>query len=327
MFAAATIVLFIPLVVQGNPGPHATGETPVNDKDHIDRVNSFQGMTWRAGYNNFFDGKTFNDAKMLLGTIFPEADEVHPVLNETLYATIRSEDIPKNFDSRVHWPNLIHPIRNQQHCGSCWAFSASEVLSDRFAIAKNSPSPVLSPEDMVSCDKRDHGCNGGQLNTAWVYLQKTGIVTDNCFPYTAGAGKEAACARKCVDSESFTKYKASTIYSIRGVENMQKDIMTNGPIQTAFLVYKSFMSYQSGVYAKHPYELKPEGGHAVKIIGWGTEESIYKSVDYWLIANSWSTGWGLNGLFKIARGTNECGIEKIGPPYAGKADITTEIVI
>lgn len=327
MFTAAILALFIPLVAQADPGPHATGETLVNDQDHIDRVNHFMGMTWRAGYNNFFHGKTFNDAKMLLGTQFPEADQIHPALNESVYAAIRSESIPKEFDSRTQWPNLIHPIRNQDHCGSCWAFSASEVLSDRFAIAKNSPSPVLSPEDMVSCDKKDHGCHGGRLDTAWSYLKKTGIVTDNCFPYTAGGGTEAACASKCVDSESFTKYKASSIYAVTGAENMQKEIMTNGPIQTAFLVYKSFMSYTSGVYEKHPNELKPEGGHAVKIIGWGTEEGIEKKTDYWLVANSWSTGWGLDGFFKIKRGTNACGIEKMGPPYAGKADTTMEIVI
>jgi len=326
MLAAATIAFLIPLIVQGDPGPHATGETHVNDQDHIDRLNAFHGMTWRAGRNNFFHGKTFNDAKMLLGTQFPEADQIHPALNESVYEVIRSEHIPKDFDSRRQWPNLIHPIRNQQHCGSCWAFSASEVLSDRFAIAENYPSPVLSPEDMVSCDKNDNGCHGGMLNTAWRYLQKTGIVTENCFPYTAGGGTEAACARRCVDSESFTKYKASRVYGIRGVVNMQKEIMMNGPIQSAFMVYKSFMSYNSGVYAKHPYEKRPEGGHAIKIIGWGTEEGIEQKTDYWLVANSGAL-WGLEGLFKIARGTDECGIETIGPPYAGEAATTTKIVV
>jgi len=62
---------------------------------------------------------------------------------------------------------------------------------------------------------------------------------------------------------------------------MQKDIMTNGPIQAAFMVYKSFMSYKSGVYKKHFWEILP----AVKIIGWGTEDGH----DYWLVANSWGT--------------------------------------
>merc|ERR1711972_260834 len=85
------------------------------------------------------------------------------------------------------------------------------------------------------------------------------------------------------------------------------------PHSVAFMVYKSFMSYKSGVYKKHFWELLPEGGHAVKMVGWGVEDGH----DYWLVANSWSTTWGIEGLFKIARGINACGIEKMGPPYAG----------
>lgn len=47
------------------------------------------------------------------------------------------------------------------------------------------------------------------------------------------------------------------------------------------------------------------GGHAVKLIGWGEE----KGVPYWLMVNSWNEYWGDKGLFKIRRGTNECGVD------------------
>merc|ERR1712151_67477 len=253
-------------------------------------------------------------ARVVLGTdLLHIANHLDQVLDDSVYASIANESIPASFDATTQWAGLIHPIRNQERCGSCWAFSASEVLSDRVAIATKKASPVLSPEDMVSCDKVDMGCRGGQLPAAWNYLKDTGIVTDSCFPYTAGNGTAPACASKCVDSELFTRSKASSAYSITGVENMQKEIMTNGPIQVAFKVYKSFMSYKSGVYSKHFYELIPEGGHAVKIVGWGTESGT----DYWLVANSWDTTWGLDGFFKIKRGGDQCGIETMGPPYAG----------
>jgi C1A family cysteine protease len=36
-----------------------------------------------------------------------------------------------------------------------------------------------------------------------------------------------------------------------------------------------------------------DGGHAVKMIGWGTE----KGTPYWLLANSWNNDWGDNGWF------------------------------
>lgn len=47
------------------------------------------------------------------------------------------------------------------------------------------------------------------------------------------------------------------------------ELMTNGPVQTAFTVYEDFPSYRSGVY-KHE-KGNELGGHAVKIIGWGEE--------------------------------------------------------
>merc|ERR1712048_347198 len=110
-------------------------------------------------------------------------------------------------------------------------------------------------------------------------------VPDACFPYSAGQGTAPKCPNSCVDGESWAsaKVKAKTAYAIKGVVNMQKEIMTNGPIQVAFKVYKSFMSYKSGVYKKHVYEILSEGGHAVKIVGWGTESGT----DYWWVANSW----------------------------------------
>ncbi|KAI6195750.1 Pept-C1 domain-containing protein [Aphelenchoides besseyi] len=47
------------------------------------------------------------------------------------------------------------------------------------------------------------------------------------------------------------------------------------------------------------------GGHAVRAIGWGTENGV----DYWLLANQWNSDWGDNGLVKFIRGINNCGIE------------------
>ena len=36
---------------------------------------------------------------------------------------------------------------------------------------------------------------------------------------------------------------------------------------------------------------KMAGGHAVKIVGWGTDGGV----DYWKIANSWNPYWGEKG--------------------------------
>jgi cathepsin B len=70
----------------------------------------------------------------------------------------------------------------------------------------------------------------------------------------------------------------------------------------------------TGVYSKTE-NATLLSGHSVKLIGWGVEDGV----DYWLMVNSWGHEWGQNGLFKIRRGTNECGIDNSttgGVPYA-----------
>ena len=189
--------------------------------------------------------------------------------------------------------------------GSCWAFSSTEVLGDRYCIGGGSPV-VLSPEYVLECDTMDDGCNGGNLDTVWKFLTKTGTVQDSCDPYISGGGNvPSTCPSKCSDGSKPTFYKAKDAQQITGVSSIQNAIMTDGPVQAAFSVYQDFFSYTGGVYVHTSGGLV--GGHAIKIIGWGVDSTTNQP--YWLVANSWGTSWGLQGFFWILRGADECGIE------------------
>jgi cathepsin B len=216
-----------------------------------------------------------------------------------------TDDLPTQFNSLEQWPDCIHPIRDQGHCGSCWAHAASEVLSDRFCIAsKGQTNVVLSPQYLVSCDYIDFGCSGGTLYTSWTFLRFFGIATDGCRPYTAGDGHVDSCpifSSTCADGSDFKKYYASEFYMLGSVEEMKRNILEKGPIETGFMVYADFIQYKGGIYKRTSDELL--GGHAVKIVGWGEEQGT----KYWIVANSWSPSWGENGYFRIAIG--ECGFE------------------
>jgi len=88
-----------------------------------------------------------------------------------------------------------------------------------------------------------------------------------------------------------------------GEEQIQKMIMSGGPVETAFTVYSDFEDYAGGIY--HHVTGSMAGGHAVKMVGWGEENGV----KYWKVANSWNPYWGEKGYFRIKRGNNEGGIE------------------
>jgi len=244
-------------------------------------------------------------------------------------------DIPDSFDARTQWPDCtgIAEVRDQSACGSCWAFGSVDSFQDRACIATGK-DVRYSPEDTAFCSFAGNGCQGG--NTAWPWFELVGVVTggkhdaigkgDTCLPYSlapcahhvpasdkypacpSGDYPSPMCGRECTETgynQTYAqdKLKASSSYSVQGVSQIQTELMTNGPLYVAFTVYGDFETYKSGVYKHTTGGML--GGHAVEMIGWGTEDGE----DYWLIKNSWNEQWGDGGLFKIARGVNECGIE------------------
>ncbi|XP_076844214.1 cathepsin Bb isoform X2 [Brachyhypopomus gauderio] len=242
--------------------------------------------------------------------------------------------LPDSFDSRDQWPNCntIGQIRDQGSCGSCWAFGAVEAMSDRFCIQSSGKISVeISAEDLLSCcEGCGMGCYGGFPAAAWDFWTKIGLVTGGlygssvgCRPYTitpcehhmngsrppcSGEQETPPCVRQCVQgySPSYTedRHFGQRSYSVPSdPQQIMAEIYKNGPVEAAFSVYEDFLLYKTGVYQHVTGALL--GGHAIKILGWGEENST----PYWLAANSWNTDWGDQGYFKILRGKNHCGIE------------------
>lgn len=244
--------------------------------------------------------------------------------------------IPTFFDARNAWPGCISPILDQGHCGSCWAYATAQTLTDRLCIAGRAANRtierLLSPQQHISCDHTcvvpstqvgcNDGCNGGTLVASWFYTASVGLVGATCIPatsaYTGVSGTCPAldangvptCSASCADSNSpvacnNTAFKSGPCYYITKVAAMQTEIMTRGTLMAGMVAYDDFLSYESGIYVRNP-DSPAYGGHAVRIIGWGTSSS---GVDYWIIANQWSEDWGIGGYAYIRRGTNEATLE------------------
>jgi len=283
----------------------------LGDQEFAEFLN--QRVGWDAGVNPKFAGMTKEQfIQQYIGANIEVPEDVITFDYDNLV-----QDVPTNFDARQVWPNCIHPIRDQAHCGSCWAFAATETLSDRFCIASNgSTNVILSPQYLVSCDKLAFGCNGGNIYQSWLFMSNTGVVTDSCAPYVSGNGSVPKCSEydKCHDGSKLKKYhsKLLSIASLKNPASIQANLMQYGPVDTGFEVYEDFMYYTGGIYTHTSGQLL--GGHAVKIVGWGEENGV----KYWIVANSWGEDWGEKGFFRIAFG--QCGIDS--DAVAGQPDLS-----
>jgi cathepsin B len=274
---------------------------------------------WEPTLNNRFAEYTVSDVKMLCGallddpTVSAEPRKHQNGIEGDDDGLVGSFNPPASFDARTRWPGFIRPIRNQEGCGGCWAFAAAEALSDRFAIRSNGSINLdLSPQDLISCDTSGQfGCRGGYPLSAWRFMQSTGILSDQCYPYTSQHGVQGTClatGKTCPSGKgTYHVYKAASAYLVATtVSALQWEIMNLGPVEVTMSVYMDFFSYKSGVYTHTSGALA--GGHAIKMLGWGT----LNGVPYWICANSWGTNWGMQGYFLIKRGVNEVGIEGYG---------------
>jgi cathepsin B len=269
----------------------------------IDAVNNNPKSSWEAGVNSIFAGKKFSDVKNMMGALLTGAPEIPKTKSRPTIA------LPDSFETYEQWPSCKHAIRDQANCGSCWAFSAAEAMTDRFCIDSGAKvNVILSPQDFVSCESDEYACQGGYLSREWAYMEKTGIVSESCFPYQSATGYVPKCPYKCKDpSEEWKKYMAkpgSTIH-LADMDSEMENMYKHGSFQVGFTVYQDFFSYKSGVYVHTSHQVA--GGHAVKVEGWGIDSKSGKK--YWNVANSWGTSWGMNGYFWIERGTDECGVE------------------
>ena len=90
---------------------------------------------------------------------------------------------------------------------------------------------------------------------------------------------------------------------------LQNAVATIGPVTIGYDVVESFYYYSSGVYYDpdcSSSSVNYQGGHAVVVVGYGTDPTLG---DYWIMRNSWGTGWGQAGHFLMARNRgNICGL-------------------
>ena len=210
-------------------------------------------------------------------------------------------EVPSEVDWRKQ--GYVTGIKNQGQCGSCWSFSATGSLEGQW-FKKTGQLIPLSEQNLCDCSRSfgNHGCEGGLMDNAFRYIESNkGIDTESSYPYLAH--DESKCryteANKGASDTGFVDVAQED-------ENaLMEAVGSIGPISVAIDAgHQSFQMYRSGVYYE-PACSQTKLDHGVLAVGYGT----YNGQAYWLVKNSWGTGWGMSGYIMMARNReNNCGI-------------------
>jgi Papain family cysteine protease len=188
------------------------------------------------------------------------------------------------------------------------------VLESTVAIKYGTSPLKLSAQHNLECMKNQTGnpginaCSGGRPEWVWGYSKnQKGIVPESSHTPYNEIHTGACVAGIPRDVRSEVDYWV-TIPSDE--EAIKCRVANYGPIHVSISIEKtSLEKYASGIWDD------PEGNclagriidHAVYLVGYGTEVGqTGQSIDYWLVQNSWNTGYGMDGFFKMERGINLC---------------------
>jgi C1A family cysteine protease len=195
------------------------------------------------------------------------------------------------------------PVRNQERCGSCWAFAALAVVEAQYNIQNGDPDLDLdlSEQWLIDCDAHSVGCAGGGTEQALEgYLQDEGVPVESCDPFLGG---DDVCLPDCRDGSTPALFRVAGISQVVTVPGGARDatqawmryqLVHHGPIARAIV---SMYGYDPVTHRCSP----ASGDHYVAVVGYDHGQQL------WIAKNSWGSSWNGDGYFEIAYG--ECAVD------------------
>jgi len=212
--------------------------------------------------------------------------------------------VPRSYSSVDQ--GYVTPVRNQKQCGSCVSFTTIAMVETCFKKITGVFGDY-SEQELVDCGYRKNyanGCNGAQMYsyTKWIVENRRKLSHENANPYLNTSPK-LRCPRENPYRQG--AQVSDQFFTDVGDEDMLKKLVyEHGAVGIALESDQTFGSYGGGILTGCSENRNRYQNHAVTVVGYGTEDGI----DYWLIKNSWSEGWGDKGYIKVKRGVNACGI-------------------
>lgn len=213
---------------------------------------------------------------------------------------MKEGDLPLDYNLKDM--GIMTTVKDQGNCGSCWAFatlgSYEAMIRYQFnEFIDNEIHPDFSEQWLIDCSPYD--CYGG-FEAYNMIIDNDGAITELCYPY-------AGYNQICNPGECTFNYPVINSYQYvsNDIATIKDAIYSNGPVFTTVKAgISSFSDYPGGgeVY-KNDYS-GSQVDHAVIICGWDDRKGTNGA---WLIKNSWSEEWGLDGYMWIEYWANNIG--------------------
>jgi Papain family cysteine protease len=281
----------------------------------INKYNSNPMYTFKLGHNSFSDlSQDEFAAYYKLGPYSPGVPttstmKAPPSLDEFDIATTarRALHDQVSLPDYVNWVQMggVTPVKNQGSCGSCWAFSTTGALEGA-RFVKTGELVALSEQNLLDCDHVDLACNGGLMDNAFKFDEKSGgLCSEEDYPYEAK--RNTVCnPSNCTDVPGSI---VSTFIDVPpGDVNALISAIAMQPISIAIEASQFvFQFYKTGVINDDNCGSRGSIDHGVLAVGYGTD--LDSEEPYFLVKNSWGLAWGADGYVKLGRKSkNEFGI-------------------
>jgi C1A family cysteine protease len=267
-----------------------------------------EGWTFTIGKNS----ATNRSFSQLCGLVEPKDWWV----NASFDPCVPTRELPTRFD----WRELdgCTPVKDQDGCGSCWAFGTVGPLECNILI-KDHKEVDLSEQWLVSCNQNGWGCDGGW----WAHdyhqwktdrFNGTGAVLEEEFPYEAA---DLPCDGPydhpyLIDSWHYIGFSQG----IPSTDAIKQAIITYGPVSAAVAVTDAFGAYTGGVFNQD--DPHAQINHAPVLVGWDDSQGTN---GVWILRNSWGPGWGEGGYMRIEYGCCKVGYGACYIVYPAKTKI------
>ena len=231
---------------------------------------------------------------------FPNFVPPLPTPELNIPSDFQLSDLPKTVDWRTK--GVVTAVKNQGMCGSCWAFSSTENIESHVAIHANlTAAPVLSPQNLISCDPNpndcggDGGCRGSVPELAFDYVKTNGLASEADWPYVSGhTSVNEACnntAKPAAHITGYVKLKANNYTEV------MYTLANRGPVAVNVDAIP-MQSYGGGLMTGCASD-STHIDHVVQLVGYGFDDDAEKP--YWIMRNSWGTTWGISGYMHLER--------------------------